>query len=329
MTKIKAKRDISTKAPKGFLAFCLTRGLKLFVLIAFAVAISAYIYHSTSDDYEGLLSVRDGYVVAVDMEKLSGGQISLEVRGELGDSSIQKEVILRHDVQRNQKTDVGMSELERLSVEISKMVREINRGEAQMTELPQLTPDGAKLSWVLPEKGMEYLLPLFFPILIMFFSYRDTIDREKQSRKRERESILRELPNFSNKLVLLMESGIIYDEAVERISELGEGKVEKIFLEAIRKAKTTNGRVEKIVGDYAKENNISELSRLISIIYESRERGTDLREKLIGEAEILWEKRKRQAEEQGKLADTKLALPLGMMLVSLLLVTAAPALMQF
>ena len=126
-----------------------------------------------------------------------------------------------------------------------------------------------------------------------------------------------------------MESGLIYDEAIERISKLGDGEVEQIFSKALRKAKIINGRAERIVGDYAREKRISELSRLISIISESRERGTDLREKLRSEGEILWEKRKRQAEEQGKLADTKLALPLGMMLVSLLLVTAAPALMQF
>ena len=78
-----------------------------------------------------------------------------------------------------------------------------------------------------------------------------------------------------------------------------------------------------------REKRITELSRLISIILESRERGTDLREKLRAEGEMLWEKRKKQAEELGKKADTKLAIPLGMMLISLLLVTAAPALMQF
>lgn len=90
-----------------------------------------------------------------------------------------------------------------------------------------------------------------------------------------------------------------------------------------------NGHVNKIVGDYARDRKLAELSRLVSIVSESRDRGTDLREKLNVEGEILWEKRKRQAEEVGKLVDTKLALPLGMMLISLLMVTAAPALLQF
>lgn len=327
--KIKFTKSRRVGAPKSFMDFCLKQKAFAAALFIFAIAVALLIYKSAGEDYEGILAIENGLVVALDMERISGNQISLNVQGELGESSVQKEVVFKHEAKKEKTVDADISDSEKISVEVSRIVRDINRGEEGLVTLPKLSPEGAKLSWTAPEKGKDYLFPLAFPVLIMFFAYRDAQDKEKQQEKSERESILRELPSFNNKLLLLMESGLIYEDAVERISEVGDGSVEKIFSKAIREAKITNGRAERIIGDYAREKKISELSRLISIISESRDRGTDLREKLRGEGEILWEKRKRQAEEQGKLADTKLALPLGMMLVSLLLVTAAPALMQF
>ena len=327
--KEKRKTKLEVGGANGFIDFCKRKKWVLILLCVLALFVSVSLYLTGSKEPEGLLISEDGQVIAVDMEKAANGQTSLNVKAVLGDTSIQKDVVIKHESKIEKKTDISFSDAEKISLDVARIVRDINRGNSKFIELPQISSEGVSMSWHVPERGMEYIMPLFFPLLIMFFSYRSVMDKEKQSVKEEHESILRELPAFNNKLVLLMESGLIYDEAVERISERGKGRIEDIFLKAINDARSTNGRLEKLVGDYAREKKLSELSRLVSIISESRERGTDLREKLRGEGEILWEKRKRHAEEQGKLVDTKLALPLGMMLISLLLVTAAPALMQF
>ena len=64
------------------------------------------------------------------------------------------------------------------------------------------------------------------------------------------------------------------------------------------------------------------------MLTENQYRGIDLRSKLKSEGEFLWEQRKKIAEEKGKLAETKMTLPLAVLLAVLILITAAPAVLQ-
>ena len=56
-------------------------------------------------------------------------------------------------------------------------------------------------------------------------------------------------------------------------------------------------------------------------------KGADFSEKLKKENELLWFSRKQHAEEQGRLAETKLTMPLMILLLVLIMITIAPALM--
>ena len=53
----------------------------------------------------------------------------------------------------------------------------------------------------------------------------------------------------------------------------------------------------------------------------------ELTEKLQRESETLWINRKKNCEEKGKLAETKLTLPLMIFLIVLIVITVAPALL--
>ncbi|MFQ7012468.1 MAG: hypothetical protein ACLRTA_08070, partial [Clostridia bacterium] len=57
-------------------------------------------------------------------------------------------------------------------------------------------------------------------------------------------------------------------------------------------------------------------------------KGTGLTEKLQAESEILWMNRKKNCEERGRLAETKLTLPLVIFLLVLIVITIAPALLE-
>ena len=57
-------------------------------------------------------------------------------------------------------------------------------------------------------------------------------------------------------------------------------------------------------------------------------KGVNLTEKLESESDILWTQRKKIAEEKGRIAETKLTFPLALLLLVLILITAAPAIME-
>ena len=61
---------------------------------------------------------------------------------------------------------------------------------------------------------------------------------------------------------------------------------------------------------------------------ESRLSGADIWDKLARESEELWAERKRAAMERIKLSESKMSFPLGLLLTALILITAAPAMLQ-
>ena len=61
---------------------------------------------------------------------------------------------------------------------------------------------------------------------------------------------------------------------------------------------------------------------------ENEKIGSNIQEKLERESAFLWDIRKVIAREQGKLIDTKMTYPLGLLLVLLIIITMAPAMMS-
>ena len=51
-------------------------------------------------------------------------------------------------------------------------------------------------------------------------------------------------------------------------------------------------------------------------------------DKLADEGENLWAERKRIAMEKIRLSESKMSFPLGLLLIALILITAAPAMLQ-
>lgn len=80
--------------------------------------------------------------------------------------------------------------------------------------------------------------------------------------------------------------------------------------------------------NFARCSNVRELARVASILLENQNRGTDLWEKLAEQSELLWEERKRTAMSRIRLAESKMSFPLGILLMALIIITAAPAMLQ-
>lgn len=143
------------------------------------------------------------------------------------------------------------------------------------------------------------------------------------------------LPGFINQLLLLMNSGIVVQDAFCRIagsySSLPETR-KNSFTEAVcgiyDNSQKTGENV--IVGfyRYSRLSGVKELTRVANILMENRDKGTGLWEKLAEQSDALWAERKRLALEKIRLAESKMSFPLGILLIALIIITAAPAMLQ-
>jgi len=157
----------------------------------------------------------------------------------------------------------------------------------------------------------------------------------KKKQEKQKEVIIMSLPAFINQLLLLMNSGVILTEAFCRIaqtySQLPDEK-KNYFTEEITgiyEQSLRNGE-NVITGFYrfSRLSNVRELARTAGILMEYRQRGSELWLKLAEHSDSLWQERKRNVMEKIRLAESRMSFPLGLMLLSLIIITAAPAMMQ-
>lgn len=143
------------------------------------------------------------------------------------------------------------------------------------------------------------------------------------------------LPTFINHLLLLMNSGMVLQEAMNTIAikYISNGisntnsfahEYTKLCLES----KDMGKSIVSTFNDYCKRTNVKELSMIGSILYDGDKRGSDLCQKLTDESRLLLEQRKQLILEKIRLSESKMSFPLGLLLISLIIVSAAPAMMQ-
>lgn len=159
--------------------------------------------------------------------------------------------------------------------------------------------------------------------------------KKKKALERRREEILITMPTFINQLLLLMNSGMVMQDAFKKIAQgYGklEGKQQNYFTREVwrvyESGEHSGESVITLFYRFSRVANVKELTRVANIMMENQSKGTDLWYKLAEEGERLWQERKRLALERIRIAESKMSFPLGLLLLSLLLVTAAPALMQ-
>ena len=158
-------------------------------------------------------------------------------------------------------------------------------------------------------------------------------DRRKEAQREE--EIIKALPTFINQLLLLLSSGMVLQEALATVaSRYGSEKtapgnyfrlsVYELYLNCEK-----NGQdLLQAFCDFSRDTRVRELTRLARILMDGRRRGSDLWDKLAEEGESLWAERRRRAGEKIRLAESKMSFPLALMMIALIIITAAPALLQ-
>lgn len=159
--------------------------------------------------------------------------------------------------------------------------------------------------------------------------------KEEKEKKKIREEIIMSLPAFVNKLLLMIDSGLTLQDAFKRIADsyrkIESGNRNSFMNKIISlqdKSDKTGENPIIAFNMYGKISGVKELARVSNFLLDNQERGIDMWFKLEELSQGLWEERKRVVLEKIKLADTKMAFPLGIMLMSMILLMTAPALLQ-
>ena len=264
-------------------------------------------------------------------------------------TAIQKEVSLTMQAVRAAQEGSIMSEEESRSAELEVgldgVVSEIEYSKGDKVSLPDSLPDGTPLEWLSNQKTdytVFFLIPAVY-IGLLAFVIRSAGSDEAEAEGKRRRSILRGLPRFCNQLFLMMNAGLILSDAFEQItqsyslrlaaetegaspdeSKYFEKEISELYLQDPDHRMST----ASIINEFAVKNDVKELIRIATILTENEKRGSDVIESLSRESRYLWDERKTVAREKGKMIDTKMSYPLGVLLILLIVITMAPAMLS-
>lgn len=170
-----------------------------------------------------------------------------------------------------------------------------------------------------------YGLPL--TIFVPFLMYKQAAGELK----RKKQSILIELPEILNQLMLLVGAGETVPQALVRIANGKEtaGSPLMAELKETAHALKVNVSFSKAMEDFSKRCAMQEVSRFTTTLLLNYKRGGDELVMALRELSVnLWEKRKALAKTLGEEAASKLVFPMVMIFFVVMVMVAAPALMM-
>lgn len=204
--------------------------------------------------------------------------------------------------------------------------------DKDVIKLPKEAGSIKQLSWS-SKKDRTYIVILIAGILGLVLVYAGRYERFKREEKKAAESVERELSEFFNKLVLLINAGMVFTSAFEKTVAYGSiSNSQSYFYDELwkinQKSKESNASVIVELKKFSKRTENKEFIRVVNVISDNINRGTELVRAMQTESELLSYQRRKRAEERARVAETKLTIPLAMQLLSLILITLAPAMLD-
>ncbi|MGI6256469.1 MAG: type II secretion system F family protein [Anaerovoracaceae bacterium] len=314
--------------------------LKRYALIVVLIILTLIYSATDGNQSTAKVKVKDGQLISVERPKKGEAPLLLDAKVWASSDDVQvgaeKQILIAP--QNAAKAEKGILKEEPESVRLERKISTVTRSLNQDTAsgsivLPTQLEDGTKLNWQQTNRSSSPIL-IFVFLFTGFLVYKSRYDSILAEEKTAKASIIRELPEFINKLVLLLSSGIVMQAAIEKI--IGDdiklrGENTTYFYDQMRriyyKSKETNAPLHVELYRFARRSKVRELMRIAGILMDNVSKGSDLVVKLQREGEMLWFARKKQSEEKGRLAETKMTLPLVILLLVLVMITIAPALL--
>lgn len=309
------------------------------LLIACMVLVVVNDIHSYRHVYENVrIDPSSGKIVGAERPKAEEGTYSFNTKATIftengkivKDYYITIEPIGEIVMEKKEQELPEKSEAEKADQELKQLISNINADTTQsLVVLPSELENGNRVIWS-KEENSDVAFYLAGTIAMFWILYRSRFYVIKKEEKKAKESIIRELPEFINKLVLLLNAGVVLNKAFLQIVEdyRGNSFFYNRMGEIAHLVRETNAAFHEELYRFAKYSGVKELMRITNIILDNISKGDDLADKLRRENELLWFARKQQAEEKGRLAETKLTMPLMVLLLVLIMITIAPAMME-
>ena len=335
--KVVTADEAAAKARKSIIA----------VLAAGALLIATDMVLSSQGQSAGIVESGGSIYIVRPAEDQNPGHLVLRAEVSDGDKVIEKKIDLTMDPYEKESSEekqddgdgeaAGKRNREAVEMELRGIASELNSDKAvKKVKLPDSLASGEKISWEVEDKsGSNGIAIMAVTVLTAFCIYKKRFSVLEQQRRLQRESVMSQLPEFVNRLVLLLNAGLVLTSAFEKSVEesfVEDSKGDDYFYGKLREiyvlCTTTNASMHVEFRKMAKESGIRELMRVSNIISDNIRKGVELTGKLQAESELLWISRKKSCEEKGRLAETKLTLPLMIFLMVLIIITAAPALME-
>ena len=314
----------------------------LLVAAVFLLAIVFSIHAQSASN--SMLNVEDGRIVSITRPEKDNGSLSvdLDVSATDGKTSVKKgkQILVSPKGTEAQDASVAAvigeeSDREKLERKIDSAVRNA-AASADDNEivLPLALEDGIRLRWDLAKNTDVPMLVAGF-ILAAAALYRSRFAQISRAEKEAKDSVAREMPAFMNKMLLLIDGGLVlmeaFDRAVLDAKKRGLGESSYFYRQMIdikEGAEKSNEPIHEGLSRFAQRSGVRELMRFSGMVSDNIEKGADISGKLEAEGRMLWFLRKKRAEEAGRLAETKLSVPLMILVLDLIGVTCAPALLQ-
>lgn len=308
-------------------AVIFTAGLMLIVLVQAKEISTGNKYIVSQGDVKGVLRKSD--------EKPASFPLTLRIKGKGFDE--EREVTLDLEGKSREKSgkkdgsDKTNDEME-LDSKVSQLMSELGGSGGVQVDLPETLEDGSKLTWKKRSESSLVSIVVMIPVLI-WITYLSNQKKKRDLEQARKEDVKARLPSFNDELLMLIGSGLTFRDAFRRIaagysSKKVKGYFEKVMIDVEKETEEGTSDIITVLTRKSDSMGIREFSRVTGMIRDNQLLGVDLVTKMRSESRMLWEERKKAAEEKGKLADTKLTVPLAILLVSLVMITAAPAIVQ-
>lgn len=315
---------------------------KLYLMVIFCFAIlMVFTILNLYVNPNNIVFEKDGrqYVdrsIAGDMPK----SVELRVKGSSKNEELNKEVAVTinpkgyiEKQKKKQEKDFKKSKKKKAFEELKMELYSIaGKDSKNFVALPKKAGSIDNLSWQ-GKKDRTYAVLMLLGLMFILIVFLGRYSKLKKIEKIANESVERELGEFFAKLVLLINAGMVFTSAFDKAIESGEAKgKENYFYSELKKIKRkmdeTNSSAVTELKSFSKRTENKEFIRIVNVISENMERGTELVQAMETESALLSYQKKKRAEERAKIAETKLTFPLAMQLLSLILITLAPALLE-
>ena len=190
--------------------------------------------------------------------------------------------------------------------------------------------EGASLSWrSVKRQAPVYVIALgAFAAVFIWMSRDDAAEKRLKNRRRMLEA---EISNMIFRMILLLNAGLIAESAFAKITEQSAhdgNPLYRAFRDIKMSAEKKNTSFVNELYSFAKASDSQDLLRFAALAYEHSGSGAELAGKLEQERDRMWNTRITDDKARIKEAETKLCFPLVLLLVALIIITAAPSFMS-